>query len=89
MARFTYGSDCSVPYDPSDHEHRKRYSEAYQGLDGRFMLPNAFCVLLAKVSRGYKASYVNHKLDIFRELVFVKLKSDPLSSSRKELLDVT
>ena len=50
VAKLTYGTDCSVPYNPSDGEHRARQKNIYRGPSGQLALPNAFASILTKVS---------------------------------------
>ena len=34
LVRYTYGTPASIPYDPSDPEHRKRAHKKYLGITG-------------------------------------------------------
>ena len=34
LVRYTYGTPASIPYDPSDPEHRKRTHKRYMGITG-------------------------------------------------------
>lgn len=50
VAKLTYGTECSVPYNMTDSEHRARQKSIYRGPSGQLALPNAFASILTKVS---------------------------------------
>lgn len=49
VARYTYGTECSVPYSPFDAEHRARQKQVFRSASGILALPRAFSSILAKV----------------------------------------
>lgn len=51
VAKLTYGTECSVPFNPTDGEHRTRQKHIYRGPSGQLALPNAFASILTKVSK--------------------------------------
>ncbi|KAF9231965.1 hypothetical protein BU15DRAFT_55561 [Melanogaster broomeanus] len=51
VAKFTYGTECSVPYNAFDTEHRARQKSIYRGPSGQLALPNAFGSILTKGTR--------------------------------------
>jgi len=51
VAKLTYGTECSVPYNPSDTEHRTRQKNIYRGPSGQLALPNAFASILTRGTR--------------------------------------
>lgn len=50
VAKLTYGTECSVPFNPSDSEHRARQKSIYRGPSGQLALPNAFASILTRVN---------------------------------------
>ncbi|KAG1844158.1 hypothetical protein DFJ58DRAFT_29856 [Suillus subalutaceus] len=48
VSRFTYGTECSVPFDPFDVEHHARQKEIYRNVSGILALPRAFASILTK-----------------------------------------
>ncbi|KAF8152735.1 hypothetical protein BJ912DRAFT_1115639 [Pholiota molesta] len=48
VAKFTYGTVCSVPYDPNDAAHIRRAETKFVSPSGETRIPGAFCVILAK-----------------------------------------
>ncbi|KIJ66155.1 hypothetical protein HYDPIDRAFT_152023 [Hydnomerulius pinastri MD-312] len=51
VAKFTYGTECSVPFNPYDPEHRTRQKAVYRGPSGQLALPNAFGSILTRGTR--------------------------------------
>jgi len=51
VAKLTYGTECSVPYNTSDSEHRARHKNMYRGPSGQLALPNAFASILTRGTR--------------------------------------
>ncbi|KAF9222352.1 hypothetical protein BS17DRAFT_767970 [Gyrodon lividus] len=51
VARFTYGTECSVPFDSSDTEHRARLKSVYRGPSGQLALPHGFGSILMRGTR--------------------------------------
>jgi hypothetical protein len=50
VSRFTYGTECSVPFNPFDMEHRARQKEVFRSASGILALPRAFSSILTKVA---------------------------------------
>ncbi|KAG2097232.1 uncharacterized protein F5147DRAFT_816648, partial [Suillus discolor] len=48
VARFTYGTECSVLFNPLDMEHRSRQKEVFRSVSGTLALPGAFSSILTK-----------------------------------------
>ncbi|KAI6124648.1 hypothetical protein EV401DRAFT_1161170 [Pisolithus croceorrhizus] len=51
VAKLTYGTECSVPYDSSDPEHRARQKKVYRGPSGILAVPNSFGSILSRGTR--------------------------------------
>lgn len=51
VAKFTYGTECSVPYDSSNPDHRFRQRKVYRGPSGLLAVPNAFGSILVRGTR--------------------------------------
>ncbi|KAH7883407.1 hypothetical protein F5I97DRAFT_1981501 [Phlebopus sp. FC_14] len=51
VAKCTYGTECSVPYNPFDSEHRSRQQFVYRGPSGQLALPYAFGSILTRGTR--------------------------------------
>ncbi|KIK43059.1 hypothetical protein CY34DRAFT_804224 [Suillus luteus UH-Slu-Lm8-n1] len=51
VSRFTYGTECSVPFNPFDMEHRARQKEVFRSASGILALPRAFSSILTKGTR--------------------------------------
>ncbi|KAF8840354.1 hypothetical protein BDN67DRAFT_1011543 [Paxillus ammoniavirescens] len=51
VAKSTYGTECSVPFNPFDEEHRARKGSVYRGPSGQLALPNAFGSILTRGTR--------------------------------------
>ena len=49
VAKVTYGSKVSVPYNSSDAEHVKRVGKTFADVDGTIMLAGGFRSVLRKV----------------------------------------
>ena len=49
VARFTYGTQCAVLYNPLDPEHVVRSGTVYTHPSGKKYLPKAFDGILVKV----------------------------------------
>ena len=49
IVRYTYGTPSSIPYDPSDPEHRQRIHKRYLGITGELWL-DVFSPSLFKVA---------------------------------------
>lgn len=49
VAKVTYGSKVSVPYNSSDAEHVKRVGKTFTDVDGTVMLAGGFRSVLRKV----------------------------------------
>jgi hypothetical protein len=50
VSRFTYGTECSVPFNPFDMEHRARQKDVFRSASGILALPRAFSSILTKVA---------------------------------------
>jgi hypothetical protein len=48
VSRFTYGTECSVPFNPFDMEHRARQKDVFRSASGILALPRAFSPILTK-----------------------------------------
>ncbi|KAF9476880.1 hypothetical protein BDN70DRAFT_881877 [Pholiota conissans] len=48
IAKFTYGTVCSIPYDPNDAAHIKRAATKFVSPSGETRVPGVFCDILAK-----------------------------------------
>jgi hypothetical protein len=48
VSRFTYGTECSVPFNPFDMEHRARQKDVFRSASGILALPRAFSSILTK-----------------------------------------
>ncbi|KAG6334776.1 hypothetical protein ID866_4309 [Astraeus odoratus] len=48
VAKLTYGTECSVPYDSSNPDHRARQRKVYRGPSGMLAVPKAFGSILAR-----------------------------------------
>ncbi|KAG1753749.1 uncharacterized protein EDB91DRAFT_1234152 [Suillus paluster] len=51
LARYTYGTKCSVPFNPSDMEHRIRRKQVFRSDSGNLALPHGFSSILTKGTR--------------------------------------
>ncbi|KAF8441288.1 hypothetical protein L210DRAFT_3611856 [Boletus edulis BED1] len=51
VAKLTYGTECSLPYNPSDIEHRARQKSIYRGPSAQLALPNAFASIVTRGTR--------------------------------------
>ncbi|KAG2129869.1 uncharacterized protein EDB93DRAFT_1095170 [Suillus bovinus] len=51
VTRFTYGTECSVPFNPFDMEHRARQKQVFRSASGILALPRAFSSILTKGTR--------------------------------------
>ncbi|OCH89886.1 hypothetical protein OBBRIDRAFT_755931 [Obba rivulosa] len=51
MARFTYGTECTRPFNSDDLEHISRERKTYIDNDGRKKVPYAFSAILKKGTR--------------------------------------
>ncbi|KAG1804031.1 uncharacterized protein BJ212DRAFT_1571075 [Suillus subaureus] len=51
VSRFTYGTECSVPFNPFDIEHRARQKDVFRSTSGIPALPRAFSSILTKGTR--------------------------------------
>ncbi|EEB96453.1 hypothetical protein MPER_04412, partial [Moniliophthora perniciosa FA553] len=51
VSRFTYGVECSVVYNHSNPEHRRRSNTTYTNAAGVRMVPGAFSTILPKGTR--------------------------------------
>jgi len=49
VAKYSYGTDADLPYDPSDTEHTSRPRSIYTDLTGRKKIRGSFDVVLPKV----------------------------------------
>ena len=49
ILRYTYGTEASIDYDPSDPEHRRRSSKKYLGITGEIQI-DVFSPTLLKVT---------------------------------------
>ena len=49
VAKFTYGTECSVPYDSTNPEHRARQKNVYRGPSGMLAVPKGFGPILIRV----------------------------------------
>jgi hypothetical protein len=49
IVRYTYGTEGSIEYNPSDSEHRKRSHKKYLGMTGEIQL-DIFTPILFKVA---------------------------------------
>jgi hypothetical protein len=50
VARYTYGTDCSVLFDPSLADHLARENTCSQDSSGVMKVPNYFSSILEKVT---------------------------------------
>ncbi|KAJ7511445.1 hypothetical protein B0H11DRAFT_1955126 [Mycena galericulata] len=48
VARFTYGLNCSEPYNPMNREHLVRVANRYRGVNGEWLVPDCFSAILKK-----------------------------------------
>lgn len=51
VAKFTYGTECSVPYDSTNPEHRARQKNVYRGPSGMLAVPKGFGPILIRGTR--------------------------------------
>ncbi|KAL4068706.1 hypothetical protein V8B97DRAFT_2024646 [Scleroderma yunnanense] len=51
VAKLTYGTECSVPYDSTNPEHRARQKKVYRGPSGMLAVPKAFGSILTRGTR--------------------------------------
>jgi hypothetical protein len=50
ISKFTYGTFCSIPFDPTDPDHQQTRHNTLTALDGAwFIRDHAFDVILPKV----------------------------------------
>ncbi|KAK7472084.1 hypothetical protein VKT23_000203 [Stygiomarasmius scandens] len=54
VSKYTYGTECSIPFNATDPEHRRRSHLTTLGLSGRRMVPNAFSIILSKGTRVHE-----------------------------------
>ena len=50
VSKYTYGNFCTIPYDPSDADHRSRFHNVYTTISGEERISNFFDIILPKVS---------------------------------------
>jgi len=66
VARYTYGTECSVPYSPFDTEHRARQKQVFRSASGILALPHAFSSILTKGTRVSEQKEFNETFAIRR-----------------------
>ena len=50
VSKFTYGSFCAIPYDPSAPDHRSRSKNVFTAVSGTKRITGSFNIILPKVS---------------------------------------
>ncbi|KIM35041.1 hypothetical protein M413DRAFT_20826 [Hebeloma cylindrosporum] len=48
ISKATYGTVCSITYDPRDKEHQKRAATKFRALSGEMRIPDIFYTVLSK-----------------------------------------
>ena len=49
VAKFTYGTEYNIRYDPTRPQHLKRSHNKTKNLEGKELLPDAYSTILTKV----------------------------------------
>ncbi|KAG1737858.1 uncharacterized protein EDB91DRAFT_471992 [Suillus paluster] len=66
VARYAYGTECSVPFNPFDMEHRARQKQVFRSASGILALPHAFSSILTKGTRVSEQQEFNETFAIRR-----------------------
>ena len=53
ISKFTYGTPCSIPYEPFNPEHVRREYKSYFDPLGKKRVPDSFATLLLRVCHPY------------------------------------
>ena len=87
VARLTYGTSCTVDYDPADPEHRIRQESMFVRASGVAALYDGFSSLVLKVFNSHENG-IQDSAALSRVLAFEKARRSPRSSVRKQRVPV-